>query len=198
MASTYFLAIQDEFTRLRGTPFLLAATDFEISDTWRQAGIPLEVVLDTMRTVLEGRDRDRRRVRGLKFVDAAVWKAWSALGGSPAASEDQSGERLPRLAAAVRQAGLPEGDEISSRIEALRGSLTEQEESLQALDQLLLEAARRELGDNWRLNQKRRADKALARLRFRLAPEQFAAERRAWVDEAAREVLGLPRLSLFG
>lgn len=198
MASTYFLSIQDEFTRLRGTPFLLAATDFEISAAWRRAGIPLEVVLDTMRSVLQGRESGSRRVRGLKFIDRAVWKAWSELGGAQAAEERDVDDCLPGLAAEVRRAGLETGHSIADQIEAVQGSVAEREQRLQELDRSLIDAARRELGENWQISRQRQAERALAALKGRIAPEQFCAECRAWVDDSARELLQLPRLSLFG
>lgn len=198
MASTYFLAIQDEFTRLRGTPFLLAATDFEISAAWAEAGIPLEVVLDTMATVLEGRDTRARRVRGLKFIDRAVWKAWSDLGGGAVVAATEAEDRLPQLAARVRGSGLSGREEIAAAVEQVTGTVAERERALQRLDRELLQAARDELGENWLASQQRRADRTLSGLRSRLTPEQFEVERRGWVDEAARDLLQLPRLSLFG
>lgn len=198
MASTYFLAIQDEFTRLRGTPFLLAATDFEISSAWAEAGIPLEVVLDTMATVLEGRDTKARRVRGLKFIDRAVWKAWSDLGGSAEVSTIETKDRLPRLATLVRGSGLSAREEIAAAVERVTGTVADRERALQRLDRKLLQAAGEELGENWLASQRRRADRALSALESRLTPEQLEAERRRWLDEAARELLQLPRLSLFG
>lgn len=198
MASTYHLSIQDEFTRLRGTPFLLAATDFEIAEKWRQAGVPLEVVLDSMRTVLEGRDPDRRRARGLKIIDRAVWRSWRTLGGTTSTEVEPNTDRISSLASAVRTAGLSGGDRIAHEIEATSGTVEEQEQRLAELDRQLVCAAGEELGERWLANQRRRAEAEMAALRPRLAEDQWRAACASWVEESARELLRLPRLSLFG
>ncbi len=198
MASTYFLTVQDEFVRLRGTPFLLTSTDFEITRSWREAGIPVEVVIDAMRDVLEGREPGARKVRGLKFVDRAVWKTWHQLGGGASIVDRKAPDKLPALAAAVRRANLAECGRIADEVAAVQGTVAEQEACLQRLDDELLAAARTELGDNWLTSSRRRANRALQSLRSRLNADQWNAEVEAWVGDAAREVLQLPRLSLFG
>ena len=198
MASTYFLTVQDEFVRLRGTPFLLASTDFEITREWHEAGIPVEVVVDTMRHVLEGRERDARKVRGLRFVDRAVWKAWQQLGGGVSRGAPKVPDKLPMLAATVRKVSVADCGRIADKIAAIQGTVAEQEASLQRLDDEMIAAARAELGDNWLTSSRRRATRALRDLRSRLNADQWNAEVEAWVDDAAREVLQLPRLSLFG
>lgn len=198
MASTYFLTVQDEFVRLRGTPFLLASTDFEITRSWHEAGIPVEVVVDAMRDVLEGREPEARKVRGLRFVDRAVWKAWHQLGGGAPSGHRTAPDKLPALVAALRRANLADCGRIADEVAAVQGTVAEQEASLQRLDEELLAAARAELGDNWLTSSRRRATKALHALRPRLIADQWNAEVEAWIDDAAREVLQLPRLSLFG
>ncbi len=201
MAASYFVAIQDEFTLLRGTPFLLASTDFTISESWHQGGIPLAVVLEAMATVLEGREPDAQPVRGLKIVDRAVWKAWQLLGGSSEPPVQQA-ERIPELAAAVRKARVANTDTIVRRLEQLAtlesaDEVAQLEDQLRQLDARLLVAGGEELGASWLSNQRRRAERVLAPMRSRISSQQWDSARDNWVNESIRESLLLPRLSLF-
>ncbi len=215
MTQTYFTAIEDEFTRLRGTPFLLAATDFEISRAWQQAGVPLDVVIESLRTVLESRADDdgpdrvvrssRSRARGLKIADAEVWRRWKVLGGrryqrgqGEPSAELATFANLNSLANEVRLSFLGlEGDRIAAEVENLEGSIGEIETALTGLRSELVAAARKELGAAWVGNQARRAERELSGLRSRLHQEQWRLMCEQWVDEAARRVLKLPTLSLF-
>ena len=76
----YFTEIEDHFQRRRGALLLLSTLDWALIETWREAGIPLEVVLrgiDDAFDKYEARQtkRRQRRVNGLAWCAQAVLEA---------------------------------------------------------------------------------------------------------------------------
>jgi len=66
----YFTEVEDYFQQKRGTWMLLSTLDWALIDTWREAGIPLEIVFRGMDATFEKWEKRRtktRRINGLAY-----------------------------------------------------------------------------------------------------------------------------------
>jgi len=76
----YFTEIEEHFQRRRGSLLLLSTLDWALIETWREAGIPLEVVL---RGIDEAFDkfnaRQQKSARRLRQVNGLAWCAQSVM-----------------------------------------------------------------------------------------------------------------------
>lgn len=207
----YFETIEEEFIRLRGAPLLLSPADWRLADGWRQEGVPLFLVLESIRMVFERRaerqaaspEAQQRRVGSLRYCRPAVEKAWAEyreLGGAsarrprPAAIDVRA--RLQALADAIP----PAAGDIESwrrRLLELQGPAPAVEDRLVGLDSELVDRAFELLPRPDRETLKAEAEVALGRMAGRVAPERLVELRRRMVRRLVRERLGLPLLSLF-
>jgi len=203
-SQTYFESIEELFVRLRGAPLLLSPTDWHIAREWLEAGIPLDLVQQTLEAVFERRKERgaRGRIQSLRYCAEAVWRAWDELqelsaGGvrRPAVVMDVK-RRLSALAESLPE-GLPQRARWAEGIEALTGSSNEVEESLVELECELLVAAEKSLGSSDRELLGSRVDETLAGLRDRLPEEEIESARDRFWRRALRELTHLPHLSLF-
>jgi len=108
----YFTEIEEHFQRRRGSLLLLSTLDWALIETWREVGIPLEVVLrgiDEAFDKYEARQRSApqrrlRQVNGLAWTSQAVMEAAeqqkeAATGVASAAStEAAAGFEVQRIA----------------------------------------------------------------------------------------------------
>ncbi len=207
----YFEAIEEEFIRLRGAPLLLSPADWRLAQRWRQEGIPLALVLESIREVFARRaeraaspEAPKRRVGSLRYCRAAVERAWAVfreLGAAapvrrkPAAIDVPA--RLGALASAL-PAELADVEVWRNRLLELSGPAPEIEARLAELDVALTEAAFRALPPPERGALTADADAALGRMAGRVDEERLPELRRRLVRRFVRERLGLPLLSLFG
>lgn len=75
----YFTEVEEYFQQKRGTWMLLSTLDWALIDTWRVAGIPLEVVfrgIDSTFEKWEKRRAKNRRINGLAFCLQEVLTAF--------------------------------------------------------------------------------------------------------------------------
>ena len=77
-AREYFSAVETEFIRSRGTPFLLSPKDFALMRRWRDLGIPLGDVLAGIGEAFARRaERGAAgRVNSLSYCEGAVLESW--------------------------------------------------------------------------------------------------------------------------
>ncbi|MXX77202.1 MAG: hypothetical protein F4Y77_17610 [Holophagales bacterium] len=207
----YFETIEEEFIRLRGAPLLLSPADWRLADRWRQEGVPLFLVLESIRLVFERRaerqaaapEAQQRRVSSLRYCRPAVEKAWAEyreLGGAsarqprPAAIDVRS--RLQALADALPPA-TADLESWRQRLLELRGSAPAVEDRLTGLDRELVDRAFELLPIRDREEVTTEAEAALGRMAGRIDPERLAELRQRMVRRLVRERLGLPLLSLF-
>jgi hypothetical protein len=117
----YYRAIEEEFVRRRGAPLLLSPRDWRLIGEWREAGIPLRIVLQGIDNVFDGFERRAasgsraRRINSLAYcrqevlalhdlyrsLQAAEAGRAGAAGTTPAQAV---GRHLGRLLRAVRGA----------------------------------------------------------------------------------------------
>lgn len=200
----YFEAIEAVFVRLRGAPLLLSPTDWQVASAWFEAGIPLDLVLQTLETIFARRKErgTRGRIQSLRYCSDPVWQAWDearelAAGGvrkTAVAMNVQA--RLGGISGSL-PAGLPNREQWVERIEGLSGSSDEVEKSLAELDSKLLLVAERSLNgpDGERLTA--RVENVLAGLQGRLPEGEVESARdRIWRG-TLRALAQLPLLSLF-
>jgi hypothetical protein len=111
----YFTEIEERFQQRRGSVLLLSTLDWALIEIWREAGIPLEVVLrgiDAAFDKYEARQKRgrMRRINGLAWCAQAVMQAAvelseaSAGTASASASAHDSGFEQERVAAHLEAA----------------------------------------------------------------------------------------------
>ncbi len=116
----YFRAIEEEFVRRRGATLLLSPKDWALIGEWREAGIPLRLVLQAIANVFDAFERRAprgRRVNSLSYCSQEVLALHAlyrslrgAESGRPAARTGAEEERravarhLGRLLRVVREA----------------------------------------------------------------------------------------------
>jgi hypothetical protein len=198
----YFQAVEKVFIELRGAPLLLSPSDWRIAKIWRGQGIPLRLVLNTLREVFDRRQREGKdKVQGLRYLKPAVAKAWKqgrellAVPTSPPPAFDLPG-RLQALGDTLVPC-LPARELWRQRIPGLEGSAEAVEKALGELDGQVLVLAqvslskveKESLEEDWA-----QARTALAR---RLPAAEVAASAERLRERLLRERLHFPLLSLF-
>ncbi len=214
-ARDYFTAIETEFIRRRGSPFLLSPKDFELIRRWRELGIPAD---DVCRGIADAFDRRAERgalsrINSVSYCEGAVLEAWETnasarVGKVRAGSEEGDTESvLDRLSDALTRsaAGNPAAsDAIGNAVKAVRklqgaGRSAEQiEASLARLEKKLLKEAAGSLPDGVMAEIEAEADRRLSGDREAMEARAFQRTRDVLVRRRLRQVLGIPRLSLLG
>ena len=211
-ARSYFERIEEEFIRLRGAPLLLSPADWRLADGWRQQGVPLHLVLESIRRVFERRaerqaaspESKQRNVSSLRYCRPAVEKAWAEyreLGAAPPLRPPQPSvidvpARLGALASALPPT-LADVEQWRSRLMKVGGTAPEVEARLAELDVELTDTVFEALPFSDRDAVTAGADEALARLAGRVDEARLPDLRQRLVRRLVRERLGLPLLSLF-
>ena len=120
----YFTEIEERFQARRGSLLMLSTLDWALIDTWREAGLPLDVVLRGVDEAFDhyevklARARGRvRRINGLAWCSQAVMesaqRAAEASLATPAAEASRSSAETPdtgfergRIAAFLRKSAV--------------------------------------------------------------------------------------------
>ena len=64
----YFTEIEDEFVRRRGRHMMISPLDWSLIETWKERGVPLDVVLRGINTSFDNYDRTKRRSRSVNSL----------------------------------------------------------------------------------------------------------------------------------
>ncbi|MBZ0111537.1 MAG: hypothetical protein K8J08_03680 [Thermoanaerobaculia bacterium] len=215
----YFQAIEELFIDLRGAPLLLSPADWQVAKKWHGEGIPLATVEEAVREIFARRDerRDGDRINSLRYCKSAVEKAWHDLqeirgpglhaqsqhaggegpGGSLMSSPQTSlSDRLLRLADSL-PASLTDREIWQNRITELTGDVDAIEKELVRLDHRLLEELEGNLSDAERRRLCEEVERALDRVRSRLAVAELNALRNRLMRQRIRKELEVPMLSLI-
>jgi len=76
----YFTEIEEHFQRRRGSLLLLSTLDWALIETWREAGIPLEVALRGIDDAFDKHDaRQRASAKKLRQVNGLAWCAQAVM-----------------------------------------------------------------------------------------------------------------------
>ena len=203
-AQAYFEAIETVFVRLRGAPLLLSPTDWQVASEWFEAGIPLDLVRQTLETVFTRRKERgaRGRIQSLRYCSDSVWQAWDEAreleggGARKTVAKMNVQIRLAGISSSLPK-GLPSRQQWAERIDGLSGSSDEIERALADLDSKILLAVERSLDDSEREKLAARVDAVITSLQERLPEAEIESARDRIRRGALREMARLPLLSLF-
>jgi len=76
----YFTEVEEEFVRRRGKPMLISPLDWALVETWKDAGIPLHIVLRAINEAFdayEARAQKYRKVNSIFYCQQAVEAAFA-------------------------------------------------------------------------------------------------------------------------
>jgi len=203
----YFEAVEEEFIRLRGALLLLSPADWRLTDSWRQEGVPLFLVLESLREVFRRRaerrqaapDATQKRVSSLRYCRAEVEKAWARhreLGGAVTVRSRPAPMDVParlRSLAEALPARLAAREDWQRQLLGLSGPPSEVERRLADLDRELVDQVFESLTAEAKGQVSAQAEAAVNRLP---AERQPGLERRM-VRRIVRDRCRLPLLSLF-
>lgn len=219
----YFTEIEEHFQRTRGTSlFLLSPLDWALLETWKNSGVPLEAVLRGIDAAFEKWRAKKTRsqlVNSIAYCTQAVMTETQRLAdnsrGTPSArgvASDQSAPFAPEVLrsyleanqAAVRATGLhaflPVADslnQIITELPTLAVDLESLEQRLAMLEQRLIAIIRASLPEEEALRMRVELDSHLRPWRSKMTAPQLAMLESQFLERAALESAGLPRLSLF-
>jgi len=206
----YFTAIEAEFIRRRGTPFLLSPRDYALARRWHALGIPLA---DVCAGIVEAFDRREERgavgrVNSLSYCEGAVLEAWerraSARVGETAgeAETDVAAglDDLERALAAVEgrfaDAALSAARSIA-RLKSARKSPEEVEKSLSRIEKKLLRDVEGALSAEERLAVESGVDRRLAADAGSMEEVALRRTRDVLIRQRLRALHGMPRLTIL-
>lgn len=204
-------AVEQTFQRLRERPSLLSPEDFQRVLRWHRTGIPLGLVLTTMKVVFQraASSRPRRRPSSLAYCEGAIEEAWEAsrdirVGSRAwtAAPDPDLAEELERAARCVLESGAPEETRtrIATRLRALAlgdSSFTDRVDAVAAVDGELLAACRLALEPEQAASLARETEKQVAPYLRRLSPPDLERTTRLVEARHLRRLFRLPDISLL-
>jgi len=214
----YFTEIEEHFQRARATSlFLLSPLDWALIETWKNSGVPLEAVLRGIDAAFEKWRAKRSRaqmVNSLAFCAQAVMVEAQSMadGGQPKAAASESApfpaddlrRYLESNAAAIRQTGVPEFQQIAEAIERIAAEMPGAAADLEALEQRLtvleqkvIALARARQSDEAALVGRRELESYLKPYRSKMSAPQIAMLELQFLERSTLETAGIPRLSLF-
>jgi hypothetical protein len=169
----YFTEVEEEFVRRRGKPLLISPMDWALVETWKNAGIPLHIVLRAINQSFDAYDaraQKHRKVNSMFYCQQAVEASFAdyrlaQVGGdnqTQTTGEDVSGEQ-------------PATDQSAFPKEVILEFLARCEEELRVIGSRALEQGRSEI------------ENAVARARARLTEIALEIGGSARVDAEALE-----------
>jgi len=207
----YYQAIEEYFVTRRGDPLLLSNADWVLIRKWRQADIPLRVVLRGIRDALDAHAHSfgrRRKVGSLRYCDAEVEAArerWFRALSLGRETGTDLGTLLEGLALSLEAAELPsEAASVRDRIAAeLRGraldpgDAAELDVRLRECERALCDTLRGAGGRESLAGLEAQVDADLAPYAGRMPAHVLAQVRDESLMRRLLERHALPRLSLF-
>lgn len=221
----YFTEIEEHFQRRRGSLLLLSTLDWALIETWREAGIPLEVVLRGIDEAFDKHDaRQRSSTRRVRQINGLAWTAQAvmeaaeqqkeaATGAASVTTEASSGFESQRIAGYL-QAAADALDSSTIAAEALAVialrlrdltnpsalgavNLEDLERNLTTLEEKLFATLTTHVPEELLLKFKTEATRDLAAYRSRMSAVQLRQIEQQFVHKRLLEHYQLPRLSLF-
>src|SRR5580700_7584013 len=111
----YFTEIEERFQQRRGSLLMLSTLDWALIEMWREAGLPLEVVLRGIDDAFDKHDAQKLRAKAKsRKINGLAWAAQAVLQAAEAAAEAATGSRPEREAP---ESGF-EGDRLRVFLEA--------------------------------------------------------------------------------
>ena len=223
----YFTEIEEYFWKKRGTALLVSTLDWALIDTWKQAHIPLEVVLQGIDQAFEKykkRPRKSQKVNSLAYCHQAVLAAAEAAehahvphpaSGDPIPRAElvtyltNNAEKLEKAAEGFQAQGRPES---AATFQSLAASLRELaqaggtdapldlesvERRLTVLEDRMLSILQNAAPEAEIVSLRAELDRSLGAARRNLGSGQIALLEKQFLTRRLLEQADLPRLSLF-
>ena len=110
----YFTEVEEEFVRRRGKPLLISPMDWALVESWKNAGIPLHLVLRAINQAFDSYDsrpRKYRKVNSMFYCQQEVESLYAEyrlaqVGAGPAETQPQA-ETAPRRKGKQQAAPFP-------------------------------------------------------------------------------------------
>jgi hypothetical protein len=220
----YFTEIEEHFQQRRGSILLLSTLDWALIETWREAGIPLEAVLQGIDTAFDRYDARKRptsrRINGLAWCTQEVLTAaenlreasigvakpepegeragleWQRVGAHLlSAAEQLRGAQLSGLAGQIAA-------ETADRLSVVAAgnpdsNLEELERTLTVLEEKLLHAMVATVPEEELQRIRQESEQEIAPYRRRMQAMQIRQIEQQFLHKRLLEQYRLPRLSLF-
>ncbi|MBI3933344.1 MAG: hypothetical protein HY316_01545 [Acidobacteria bacterium] len=223
----YFTEIEEYFWKKRGTALLVSTLDWALMDSWKQAEIPLEAVLQGIDRTFEKYAARRQRIRKVNSLAYCHQEVLTAAADQQRVTLQHSSEPAPfpgevlvqfmeTNAAAVERAAerfaARERPESAATFRAIAASLRELAASAGGDCPLVLEDIERHLtvledkmqsilqqaaSDTDLIAWRAEMDRQLAPVRRQMTAEQIAQLEKQFLQRKLLEQAELPRLSLF-
>ena len=223
----YFTEIEDHFQKRRGSLLMLSTLDWALIETWREAGLPLEIVLRGIDDAFDKHDAKVRskprgrsqKINGLAWAAQAVMRAAeesvdAATGDRTQPVERESGfeqqrvaEYLEANAATIEAAKVEPGvvERLRELAGTLRGlnpeipapSLEDLDRILSALEESMLAGVLTSAPEAELVRLKEQAAQELAPYRGKMGAVQIKQIQQQFLQKRLLAERNLPRLSLF-
>jgi hypothetical protein len=111
----YFTEVEEEFVRRRGKPLLISPMDWALVESWKNAGIPLHIVLRSINQAFDAYDaraQKYRKVNSIFYCQQQVESTFAdyrlaQVGGEPASSRSEESERMTDSGSSDEQEVFP-------------------------------------------------------------------------------------------
>ena len=223
----YFTEIEDHFQKRRGSLLMLSTLDWALIETWREAGLPLEIVLRGIDDAFDKHDAKVRskpkgrsqKINGLAWAAQAVMRAAeesvdAATGDRTQPVERESGFEQERVAAyleanaaTIEAARVEPGvvERLRQLARTLRGpepktpapSLEDLDHILSALEERMLAGVLTSAPEEELVRLKEQAAHELAPYRGKMGAVQIKQIQQQFLHKRLLAERNLPRLSLF-
>lgn len=204
----YFTEIEQYYQTRRESFTLLSTLDWVLIETWKDQGLPLEIVLRGMDRAFS---RAKRRISSLAYCAAAVAEVAEEhkdlRAEEPAPPEfapEEVRAYLDRLAGGIRRLGTsfpdfagPIGGLADSVSELDCSRMRDAESGLNALEDKLLAIISVAAPDETLVEVRRNVREELDRFRSRMTVEQLSMLEQQFWKRKLMERFEVPRLSLF-
>jgi hypothetical protein len=207
--AAYYQTIEEYFVEHRGDPLFLSNADWHLIRKWRQAGIPLRVVLRGIRDALDGHAHSwsrTRKVGSLAYCEQEVEVArerWERALSLDSEAGPDTAQVLSAFASSLEGArglgarGSAAARAMAAELRAKAGSLADLEPWLMERETRLVESLRAEMDAARLAALESQVDEALAPYRERMPVRVLEQIRGDSLTRRVLEAHGLPRLSLF-
>jgi hypothetical protein len=169
----YFTEVEDEFVRRRGKQLLISPMDWALVETWKNAGIPLHIVLRAINESFDAYDaraQKYRKVNSMFYCQQAVEASFAEHRLAQVGGGDQ-----PQTAGAEEPSEQSASDQPAFPKEVILEFLARCEEELRLIGSRALDEGRTEI------------ENAIARARSRLSEIVLEIAGSARVDAEALE-----------
>lgn len=204
----YFTEIERHYQTRRESFTLLSTLDWVLIETWKEQGIPLEVVLRGMDRAFE---KAKRPIGSLAYCAGAVGEVLEETRNlrteapePPRFEDHEVRSYLVRLASGVEPLGA-RFNEFTERFRAIAESivsidfadLRSAESALNALEDKLLAILQIAADEGDLIGVRQEVDRNLAPMRSRMTADQIARLEQQYWKRMLLERFDVPRLSLF-